>query len=175
MNFFSFLFSRGNGGKKADSTYLLSEEAKRAAAWIETTNPLRGMTASRMQALYDASRNGDTVHLQWLYNEIEKSDPTLLICASRRRGALASLDWSIKTRSEGRSRHYDKGLADEQTKALEVAFGEAELGGFNDALEHLASAFFRGFAHVLPKWSADRLVLEGFETLDNWFQFTPVV
>ena len=168
MKFFSLLFGRGNNSKKADSTYLLSEEAKRAAAWIETTNPLRGMTASRMQALYDASRNGDTVHLQWLYNEIEKSDPTLLICASRRRGALASLDWSIKTRSEGRSRHYDKVLAEEQAKALEAAFGEAELGGFNDALEHLASAFFRGFAHVLPKWSADRLVLEGFETLDNW-------
>lgn len=168
MNFFSFLFGRGNGGKKADSTYLLSEEAKRAAAWIETTNPLRGMTASRMQALYDASRNGDTVHLQWLYNEIEKSDPTLLICASRRRGALASLDWSVKTRSENRMRNFDKVLAGEQVKAVEAAFGEAELGGFNDALEHLAGAFFRGFAHVLPKWSADSLVIEGFETLDNW-------
>lgn len=168
MNFFSLLFGRGNNSKKADSTYLLSEEAKRAAAWIETTNPLRGMTASRMQALYDASRNGDTVHLQWLYNEIEKSDPTLLICASRRRGALASLDWSIKTRSENRMRNFDKVLAEEQSKALEAAFGEAELGGFNEALEHLASAFFRGFAHVLPKWSADRLILEGFETLDNW-------
>lgn len=168
MNFFSFLFGRGNGGKKADSTYLLSEDAKRAAAWIETTNPLRGMTASRMQALYDASRNGDTVHLQWLYNEIEKSDPTLLICASRRRGALASLDWSVKTRSENRMRNFDKVLAGEQVKAVEAAFGEAELGGFNDALEHLAGAFFRGFAHVLPKWSADSLVIEGFETLDNW-------
>ena len=168
MNFFSFLFGRGNGGKKADSTYLLSEDAKRAAAWIETTNPLRGMTASRMQALYDASRNGDTVHLQWLYNEIEKSDPTLLICASRRRGALASLDWSVKTRSENRMRNFDKVLAREQVKVVEAAFGEAELGGFNDAMEHLAGAFFRGFAHVLPKWSADGLVIEGFETLDNW-------
>jgi phage gp29-like protein len=168
MNFFSFLFGRGNGGKKADSTYLLSEDAKRAAAWIETTNPLLGMTASRMQALYDASRNGDTVHLQWLYNEIEKSDPTLLICASRRRGALASLDWSVKTRSENRMRNFDKVLAGEQVKAVEAAFGEAELGGFNDAMEHLAGAFFRGFAHVLPKWSADGLVIEGFETLDNW-------
>lgn len=168
MNFFSFLFGRGNNSKKADSTYLLSEEAKRAAAWIETTNPLRGMTASRMQALYDASRNGDTVHLQWLYNEIEKTDPTLLICASRRRGALASLDWSVKMRSENRIRNFDKVLAEEQSKAVEAAFGEAELGGFNDALEHLAGAFFRGFAHVLPKWSADGLVIEGFETLDNW-------
>lgn len=168
MNFFSFLFGRGNNSKKADSTYLLSEEAKRAAAWIETTNPLRGMTASRMQALYDASRNGDTVHLQWLYNEIEKSDPTLLICASRRRGALASLDWSVKMRSENRIRNFDKVLAEEQAKTVEAAFGEAELGGFNDALEHLAGAFFRGFAHVLPKWSADGLVIEGFETLDNW-------
>lgn len=168
MNFFSFLFGKGNNAPKADASYLLSEEAKRAAAWIETTNPLRGMTATRMQALYDASRNGDTVHLQWLYNEIEKTDPTLLICTARRRGALASLDWSAKTRSESRSRSFDMVLAEEQQKAIEQAFGEAELGGFSDALEHLASAFFRGFAHVLPKWSSDGLTLEGFETLDNW-------
>lgn len=131
-------------------------------------NPLRGMTSQRMQNLYDASRNGDTVHLQWLYNEIEKVDPTLLICAQRRRGAIASLDWTIKTRSERRVRGFDAKLAEEQSAALEAAFGDAELANFNDAVEHLAGSFFRGFAHVLPVWSADGLSIRRFETLDQW-------
>ena len=166
LNIFSFL----GFGKKSPMTAadLMSEDAKQAAAWIETVNPLRGMTAQRMQNLYDASRNGDTVHLQWLYNEIEKVDPTLLICAQRRRGALASLDWTIKTRSEKRVRGFDAKLAEEQSAALEAAFGDAEMANFNDAVEHLAGAFFRGFAHVLPVWSADGLSIKRFETLDQW-------
>lgn len=166
LNIFSFL----GFGKKSPMTAadLMSEDAKAAAAWIETVNPLRGMTSQRMQNLYDASRNGDTVHLQWLYNEIEKVDPTLLICAQRRRGALASLDWTIKTRSERRVRGFDAKLAEEQSAALEAAFGDAEMANFNDAVEHLAGAFFRGFAHVLPVWSADGLSIRRFETLDQW-------
>ena len=166
LNIFSFL----GFGKKSPMTAadLMSEDAKQAAAWIETVNPLRGMTAQRMQNLYDASRNGDTVHLQWLYNEIEKVDPTLLICAQRRRGALASLDWTIKTRSERRVRGFDAKLAEEQSAALEAAFGDAEMANFNDAVEHLAGAFFRGFAHILPVWSADGLSIRRFETLDQW-------
>lgn len=166
LNIFSFL----GFGKKSPMTAadLMSEDAKAAAAWIETVNPLRGMTSQRMQNLYDASRNGDTVHLQWLYNEIEKVDPTLLICAQRRRGALASLDWTIKTRSERRVRGFDAKLAEEQSAALEAAFGDAEMANFNDAVEHLAGAFFRGFAHILPVWSADGLSIKRFETLDQW-------
>ena len=166
LNIFSFLgFGKKSPMSAAD---LMSEDAKAAAAWIETVNPLRGMTAQRMQNLYDASRNGDTVHLQWLYNEIEKFDPTLLICSQRRRGALASLDWTVKTRSERRARGFDAKLAEEQSAALEVAFGDAEMSNFNDAVEHLAGAFFRGFAHVLPVWSADGLSIRRFETLDQW-------
>ena len=166
LNIFSFLgFGKKTPMSAAD---LMSEDAKAAAAWIETVNPLRGMTSQRMQNLYDASRNGDTVHLQWLYNEIEKVDPTLLICAQRRRGALASLDWTIKTRSERRVRGFDSKLAEEQSAALEAAFGDAEMANFNDAVEHLAGAFFRGFAHVLPVWSADGLSIRRFETLDQW-------
>ena len=166
LNIFSFLgFGKKSPMSAAD---LMSDDAKAAAAWIETVNPLRGMTSQRMQNLYDASRSGDTVHLQWLYNEIEKVDPTLLICAQRRRGALASLDWTIKTRSERRVRGFDAKLAEEQSAALEAAFGDAEMANFNDAVEHLAGAFFRGFAHILPVWSADGLSIKRFETLDQW-------
>lgn len=162
-NFLSF------GNKKPmSSAELESPEARAAAAWLETVNPLKNMTASRMQNLFDASRDGDTVHLQWLYNEIEKIDPTLLICQQRRRGALASLDWNIATRNPRRTRGFDKTLAQEQAATLELAFGEADGANFTEAVDHLAGAFFRGFAHVLPKWSEDGLSLKGFDTLDQW-------
>ena len=163
---FSFL---GLGKKSPMSAAdLMGEDAKAAAAWIETVNPLKGMTSQRMQNLYDASRSGDTVHLQWLYSEIEKIDPTLLVCSQRRRGALASLDWTIKTRSERRAHGFDKVLAEEQARTVEEAFGDAEMTNFTEAVEHLAGAFFRGFAHVLPVWSADGLSIRRFETLDQW-------
>lgn len=166
MNFFQiFGFGKNKAMRPQDFT---SDEAKAAAAWIETVNPLRGMTSQRMQNLYDASRAGDTVHLQWLYQEIEKVDPTLLICQQRRTGALASLDWHISTRNKKRTRSFDEKLAQEQADCLELAFGDADQANFNEAVEHLARGFFRGFAHVLPRWSADGLSLKGFDCLDQW-------
>lgn len=166
MNFFQiFGFGKNKAMCPQDFT---SDEAKAAAAWIETVNPLRGMTSQRMQNLYDASRAGDTVHLQWLYQEIEKVDPTLLICQQRRTGALASLDWHISTRNKKRTRGFDEKLAQEQADCLELAFGDADQANFNDAVEHLARGFFCGFAHVLPRWSADGLSLKGFDCLDQW-------
>lgn len=166
MNFFQiFGFGKNKAMRPQDFT---SDEAKAAAAWIETVNPLRGMTSQRMQNLYDASRAGDTVHLQWLYQEIEKVDPTLLICQQRRTGALASLDWHVSTRNKKRTRSFDEKLAQEQADCLELAFGDADQANFSDAVEHLARGFFRGFAHVLPRWSADGLSLKGFDCLDQW-------
>ena len=166
MNFFQiFGFGKQKAMRPQDFT---SDEAKAAAAWLETVNPLRGMTATRMQNLYDASRSGDTVHLQWLYQEIEKIDPTLLICQQRRTGALASLDWHVSTRSEKRTRGFDRTLAQEQADCLELAFGEADQANFNDAVEHLARGFFRGFSHALPRWSDDGLAIKGFDCLDQW-------
>lgn len=166
MNFFQiFGFGKNKAMRPQDFT---SDEAVAAAAWIETVNPLRGMTSQRMQNLYDASRAGDTVHLQWLYQEIEKVDPTLLICQQRRTGALASLDWHVSTRNRKRTRGFDEKLAQEQADCLELAFGDADQANFNDAVEHLARGFFRGFAHVLPRWSADGLSLRGFDCLDQW-------
>ena len=157
-------------GPRKDATIedFTSPEAKAAAAWLTTTNPLRGMTASRMQNLFDASRDGDQVELQWLYNEIEKVDPTLLVCAERRAGALQGLDWSVKTRAERRTRGFDRALAEEQSAALEECFGAADMANLNDAAAHLARAFFRGYAHVAPVWSADGLMVERFELMDNW-------
>lgn len=145
-----------------------TREAREAAAWIEGTNPLRGMTAQRAQALFDAARAGDTIHLQWLYNEIESVDPTLLVCAERRSGAMVTPDWTIRKRNPRRVRGWDEGLAEEQAALLEAEYGRADAANLNTALEHLSQAFFRGFAHVAPLYTADGLGLAGFDILPAW-------
>lgn len=146
----------------------LTKESREAAAWIEGSNPLRGMTVSRAQALFDASRQGDTVHLQWLYNEIEAVDPTLLVCAERRSGAMVTPDWKITKRKASRVRGYDEKLADEQVAMLEAEYGRADMSNLTKALEHLSLGFFRGFSHVAPLYTYDGMGLAGFDILDGW-------
>ena len=146
----------------------MSKEAREAAAWIEGSNPLRGMTVSRAQGLFDASRQGDTVHLQWLYNEIESVDPTLLVCAERRSGAMVTPDWKITKRKASRVRGYDEGLAAEQAVMLEAEYGRADMANLTTALEHLSLGFFRGFSHISPLYTYDGMGLAGFDILDGW-------
>ena len=68
----------------------LSADARHALAAIETMNPLRGLTATGAQNLFDAARQGDTTRLQWLYNEIEAAIPAMLVCAERRASATCA-------------------------------------------------------------------------------------
>ena len=144
----------------------LSADARTTLACIETMNPLRGLTASGAQNLFDSARSGDTTRLQWLYNEIEGAIPAMLICAERRASAIAGYDWHIAERDHIRKGH--ENLRAEQAAALNDAFADIDQTNFSGALEHLSSAFFRGFAHVSPLWSADHLTFTGFDLLDNW-------
>lgn len=139
-----------------------------AAACLETYNPLRGLSVQHAQQIFDAARRGNDVRLQWIYHNIEQIDPTLMICAERRAGALVDLDWTIRPKQAQRSRGFDETLAREQVAFLEGFFGAAAERGLWQAVEHLASAFFRGHAHVAPRWSVDGLTLTGFDCLDAW-------
>lgn len=144
----------------------LSADARNTLACIEQMNPLRGLTASGAQNLFDAARSGDTTRLQWLYQEIEAAIPSMLVCAERRASAIAGYDWHIAARDH--VRRGDEGLRDEQEAALSDAFADIDQTNFSDAIEHLSTAFFRGFAHVSPIWEADGLTFTGFDLLDGW-------
>lgn len=148
---------------------LVRTRADRAAtAWLEGYNPLRGLTLRRAQSIFDAARRGNDVRLQWIYENIEQADPTLMVCAERRAAALADLDWTIRPKAAGRARGFDEALAREQCALLEHAYGDAEEVNLLPALEHLAKAFFRGHAHARALWSPDGLTLRGFETFNAW-------
>lgn len=118
--------------------------------------------------IFDAARRGNDVRLQWIYENIEQADPTLMVCAERRAAALADLDWTIRPKAAGRARGFDEALAREQCALLKHAYGDAEEVNLLPALEHLAKAFFRGHAHARPLWSPDGLTLRGFETFNAW-------
>ena len=125
--------------------------------------------------LHAVQRNvsaGGTVTYAAPRSEDGHSDRTsalaLLICAERRAGALIDLDWTIRPKAAARAKGFDQTLADEQAAFLEQAYGQAEERNLFPAIEHLASAFFRGHAHVQPKWSADGQGLLGFDLLDAW-------
>ena len=141
---------------------------REVSAWLAQINPLRDLTVEKAQQIFDAARRGNDVRLQCVYANMEEVDPTLLICAERRAGALIGLDWTIRPKAAARAKGFDQTLADEQAAFLEQVYGQAEERNLFPAIEHLASAFFRGHAHVQPKWSADGQSLLGFDLLDAW-------
>ena len=129
-----------------------------ASAWLERTNPLAGLSIRAAQRIYDAARGGDFSRIQYLYSEIERENPVLMTCVDRRASALSGLGWKVSTQRDGAE-------ADEQKAALEERLAVAE--GMDEALEHLALAFFRGFAHVRPLWNGPGS-LAGFDLLNGW-------
>ncbi|MGN0846823.1 MAG: DUF935 family protein [Kiritimatiellia bacterium] len=136
------------------------ERRTAAQAWLERMNPLAGLSIREAQGIFDAARDGDTQRLHWLFQEIEAANPALLVCVERRASAIAGFRWTV---SEIAAR--DGALAAEQKDAAERFL--RGIDNFEDALEHLDLAFFRGFAHAQPVWEADGTVRE-IVLLDSW-------
>jgi hypothetical protein len=134
-------------------------------AMLSLVNPLSGMTERGLQAVFDTARRGCYARLQWIYNEIEAADPTLLTVAERRESAAGDCDFRITSPDGRRVDGFDEALAAEQREALEGAYGRVERG-LPALAEHLCGARFRGFAHARPLFDGPRLA--GFEHLDQW-------
>jgi len=124
-----------------------------STCWLERTNPLIGMSIRTAQNIFDCARQGDTQRLHWLFQEIEAVNPVLMTCVERRSAAIANFQWSV-TPVPGT----DQTLANEQQDAiLRLVSG---IGNLTDLLEHLDSAFFRGFSIAQPIWENDGFVRE---------------
>jgi phage gp29-like protein len=155
--------ARRAGGMPVATDFSKSE----TAIWHEATNPLRGLTVDRAIALYDNARRGCYADLTWLYQEIEAADPTLMVCTERRAAGVEEIDWLCRPKSAKRlGKTFDQVLADEQAAFLEAAYGACP--DLLDGIEHLATAFFRGFAHCVPRYAAGGRALASLETLDAW-------
>lgn len=126
-----------------------------AQAWIERTNPLTRLSLRAAQNIYDTARGGYT-RLQYMYAEIEKTDPTLFTCVDRRLSALSALGWRVVVNEEGSA-------AEAQKKKLEELLDGAV--GLSACIEHLGLAFFRGYAFAAPYMKEGRLC---FQLSPSW-------
>lgn len=131
-----------------------------ANRWREQYNPLRHLTLDHAVALLDAYQRGDMADVQWAFYCVEQADPELSALIERRSSALLALDWTIKTCGGA-----DSTLAREQIAALREAYDA--LDNFYDALEHLALAAFRGYAHLAKNGDASGRIRH-LEILDQW-------
>lgn len=139
---------------------MAKEKRNATLAWLERSNPLRGLTISQANMIFDCARNGDTQRLHWMYQEIETQNPVLSMATTRRAGAAANFAWRVVKRAA-----MDGSLSAEQKDAAERFFGDIE--NLSDLFEHLDLALFRGFAHAQPIWEDERTVRH-IELLDSW-------
>ena len=124
-----------------------------AHCWLERSNPLHGLSIRTAQSIFDGARSGDTQRLHWLFQEIEAVNPLLFTCIERRQSAVAGFRTTVSALPS-----QEGGLADEQKDAAESFLSGIE--NFVEMLEHLETAFFRGFALAQPIWEADGTVRE---------------
>ncbi len=119
--------------------------------WLERTNPLIGLSIRNALAIWDAARSGDTQRMHWIFQEIEGTNPILMVCVERRASALAAFRPVVTVRPDA-----EGSLGDEQKDAVEQFLGGIE--NLNETIEHLDNAFFRGFAYAQPIWEMDGTV-----------------
>ena len=122
-----------------------------AQAWIERTNPLTRLSLRAAQNIYDTARGGGYTRLQYIYAEIEKTDPTLFTCVDRRLSALSALGWRVVVNEEGAA-------AEAQKAKLEGLLDGAV--GLSACIEHLGLAFFRGYSFAAPYLKEGRLCFQ---------------
>ncbi len=143
----------------------LEKRVSKLNKWREAYNPLRGLTISRAIQLLEAFYRGEMADLQWAYFFIEQTDPDLFALCERRSSALCELDWDIRTVDQTRS-GFDPSLAEEQSAALREAYEGLE--NLTEAIEHLSTATFRGFAHLEKHRAPDGATITSLEPLDQW-------
>lgn len=132
---------------------------RKGTTWIDTINPIRGLSIQQAKNIFDSARSHGSPLLQKIYAEIEAADPTLMTCVDRRASAVSGIGWNVVARSEA-----DDALADEQKEALTKMLNGID--NLNEAIEHLDNAYFRGYSHVQPLWEQN--AVRHIALLDSW-------
>ena len=133
----------------------------------ESYNPLRNLTMARAVGILEQAQRGMMADLQWLYaaeTGIEATDPDLYAIIERTVSGISDMGWQIVTADED-AIGYDAKLAEEQKDFLAASYAKCD--NLSAAIEHLAMARFRGFAHLQP-WLTPDWAIEHLEPLPQW-------
>ena len=139
---------------------------RRLNRWRDRNNPLRGLTIAGAISKLDDAQAGIFADAQWAYQLIERRDEDLIAVIESTSAALLQLNWYVRT-CDGdprRAAQWDEKLAADQAAVLLDHYNRCE--NLYDALEHLALATFRGYAHVQVRADGDWLT--SLEKLDQW-------
>lgn len=140
---------------------------------LSYVNPLRGLTEGRLATLLDDGQRGAYADLQWLFHYIEKRDPIARAVKRRLLSALGSLQWDIQLADAGDDAA-KKEAAQRQADTLRAAYDRVK--GLRPALNHLALAELRGFAHLekifsagMPDGAGDPRAVAELRVVEQWF------
>lgn len=133
----------------------VKRHTKELERWRSMYNPLRGLTMQRIVSLLEAGERGEYRDLQWFYRSFEKRDATVRALKRLRLAAIGNMEWTIKTTPEDL---LPKGTTLKQAEAQQEALRTAydRISNFEDALKFLATAEFRGYAHLGKVYDNDR-------------------
>jgi len=133
-------------------------------------NPLRGMTLQRVASLLDDGERGQYTDLQWFFRMVEKRDAVVRALKRRRSAALMKLEWNIDvTPTDRMPAGVTEELAEAQAKELRKAY--EQIDNLYDAIQALALAEFRGYAHLEKVYANNRPAPDGIvrlETISQW-------
>ena len=120
-------------------------------SWRYAYNPLVGLTMARLVNMLNMAEMGYYADLQWLFRYVEKRDATYRAVKMRRLGAIKRLNWEVKVKNKftTKTKSGEINATPQAAKQKEFLHGcYDDLDNLKQAIEHLALADFRGFAHV---------------------------
>jgi hypothetical protein len=140
---------------------------------LQYFNPLAGLDEYRLADYLSQGERGAYATLQWLYRFIEKRNATARAVKRRLLASIGRLEWKIKT-TDCDGDAAKQAAADKQAATLRAAYDRVK--NLQRALQHLASAELRGFAHVEKIFAAgdgrgggDPTSITELRVVEQWF------
>ncbi len=123
-------------------------------------NPLRSLTPESAASLLEGAMRGEWTRAQWLMYYVEQWDADVWTLVERRTGGLRQLSWTVRIDAKAAEKLGEERLAERQREFLHASY--ASIDNLGEAVEFLALAKFRGYAHLAV--SPTHL-----EPLDQWW------
>lgn len=156
----------GNPFNDADLEDAQTSDVSRYGTLPKVYEAIRALTPAKIAAAFKAAEEGDLTTQHTLFAEMEEKDAHIFSEMKKRRGALLTLDWTVKARDDADAN---------ETKAAEwVAAHLRNMPDFEDLLFDLTDAIGHGFANIELEWmhvasDKTRRIKQFFHRPQTWF------
>lgn len=156
----------GNPFNDADLEDAQTSDVSRYGTLPKVYESIRALTPAKIAAAFKAAEEGDLTTQHTLFAEMEEKDAHIFSEMKKRRGALLTLDWTVKARDDADAN---------ETKAAEwVAAHLRNMPDFEDLLFDLTDAIGHGFANIELEWmhvdsDKARRIKQFYHRPQTWF------